>query len=111
MMNATALGVLLVCVCVLIEGFAQVALKISAEKPARRILWAAAGVALFLASAVAYTGALRFLNVSVAYAIESLGFVSVTLLSNWLLREHVTLVRWLGVALIFAGTGMVVAQA
>lgn len=110
-MSGTTLGVLLVCVCALSEGFAQVALKISAAGPAQRYFWIAAGVGFFLVSAVVYSGALRFLNVSVAYAIESLGHVSVTVLSQWLLHERVTPVRWLGVVLIFVGTSLIVAQA
>ena len=69
------------------------------------------GVALFLVRAVAYSEALRYLNVSIAYAVDALSFVAVTVLSLWLLREHVTPIRWLGVALIMLGIGMIVAQA
>jgi drug/metabolite transporter (DMT)-like permease len=110
-MTTTAAGVLLVSLCALIEGFAQLAFKMSASVPARRALWIAAGVALFLVRAVAYSQALRYLNVSIAYAVDALSFVAVTVLSLWLLREHVTTIRWAGVALIMIGIGMIVAQA
>lgn len=110
-MTTTVAGVLLVSLCALIEGFAQLAFKMSASVPARRALWIGAGVALFLVRAVAYSQALRYLNVSIAYAVDALSFVAVTVLSLWLLREHVTSIRWVGVALIMIGIGMIVAQA
>jgi multidrug transporter EmrE-like cation transporter len=110
-MTATGTGVLLVCVCGVIEGFAQIALKISALASRRRIIWIAAGVALFLVRAVAYSAALRYLNVNVAYAVDALSFVAVAVLSKWLLDEHVTPIRWLGIALICAGIGLIVAEA
>lgn len=110
-MTATATGVLLVCVCGVIEGFAQIALKISASASARRIAWIAGGVALFMVRAVAYSAALRYLNVNVAYAVDALSFVAVAVLSKWLLGEHVTPIRWLGIALICVGIGLIVAEA
>jgi drug/metabolite transporter (DMT)-like permease len=110
-MTTTVAGVLLVSLCALIEGFGQLAFKMSASAPARRAAWIAGGVALFLVRAVAYSEALRYLNVSIAYAVDALSFVAVTVLSLWLLRERVTPIRWLGVALIMLGIGMIVAQA
>jgi undecaprenyl phosphate-alpha-L-ara4N flippase subunit ArnE len=92
------------------EGFAQIALKLSGEPSRRRFIWLSVSVALFLVAAVIYSGALRVLNVSVAYALDALGFVSVVVLSQLLLREHVSPVRWLGVVLIFIGTSLIVIQ-
>jgi len=110
-MSGTATGVLLVCACGVIEGFAQIALKLSAEQAARRIAWIAGGVGLFMVRAVAYSAALRYLNVNVAYAVDALSFVAVAILSKWLLGEHVSPIRWLGIVLICVGIGMIVAQA
>ena len=110
-MSATALGVLLVCACALIEGFAQVALKLSAAAPAHRFSWIAAGVSLFLISALAYSIALRFLAVGVAFAVDSLGLVSIALTSMWILREKVTTIRWVGICLIVVGVTLVAAPA
>ncbi len=112
-MSATALGVLLVCACAFIEGFAQVALKLSASAaaPAHRFSWIAAGVCLFLISALAYSIALRFLAVGVAFAVDSLGLVSIALTSMWILREKVTTIRWVGICLIVVGVTLVAAQA
>jgi multidrug transporter EmrE-like cation transporter len=109
-MSATAMGFVLIGLCALIEGFAQIALKISAAAQARKVPLISAGVGLFVVSAVLYSNALRFLNISVAYAVESLGFVSVAILSQWLLRERVTGIRWIGIALIMTGTALIVAQ-
>jgi multidrug transporter EmrE-like cation transporter len=110
-MSTTTFGVLLMCLCVTIEGFAQISLKLSAKAPRRRVLWLAASVVLFVLAALIYSGALRVLNVSVAYALDALGFVAVAALSQILLRERIAPIRWLGIVLIFFGTSLIVTQA
>ena len=62
-------------------------------------------------SVLLYSGALRFLAVSTAFPLTSLSFVMVTLLSRWMLGEHVTPLRWAGVGLILIGTSLIVAEA
>jgi multidrug transporter EmrE-like cation transporter len=106
-MTPTAFGILLVVTCALLEGFAQIALKLSAVATARRILWLVLGIGLFVIEIVVYSGALRLLEVSIAYAINSLDFVAVTLLSWWFLGEVVTKIRWIGVTLILIGTALI----
>lgn len=110
-MTLTAIGVLLVVFCTVIEGFGQVFLKKSALAGGTVRLWFGLGVALFVAEALLYTGALRLLAVSTAYPIGSLSFVAVTVLSHWLLRERITPARWIGVALILVGAGLVASRA
>lgn len=110
-MSATAAGVLLVSLCALIEGFGQLAFKMSASIPSRRALWIGGGVGLFIVRAVAYSEALRYLNVSIAYAVDALSFVAVAVLSLWLLHERISVIRWVGIGLIMVGIGMIVAQA
>jgi len=110
-MSATIVGILLICICAATEGFAQISLKLSAEPMRRRVVWLAVSVALFVLTAVVYSGALRVLNVSVAYALDALGFVSVAVLSQVLLRERVSPIRWFGIALIVIGTSLIVTQA
>ena len=110
-MSAATFGVLLMGVCVTFEGFAQISLKLSARAPHRRALWLAASLALFVVAAVIYSGALRVLNVSVAYALDALGFVSVAALSQVLLRERIAPIRWLGIVLIVIGASLIVTQA
>jgi len=110
-MSPTALGVLLVVVSTMVEGFGQTFLKKSALDAARRNHWIVLGVAVLIVEVLLYSGALRFLAVSTAFPITSLSFVMVTLLSHWLLGERVTPLRWAGVGLILIGTSLIVAQA
>jgi uncharacterized membrane protein len=110
-MSGTGVGILLVCLCAIIEAFAQVALKISAAGRMRRLLWISSGIGLFVVRALVYSAALRFLNVSVAFALDTLSLVTITLLSMWVLREQVTPIRWVGIGLIAVGASLVAAQA
>jgi undecaprenyl phosphate-alpha-L-ara4N flippase subunit ArnE len=110
-MTLTAAGILLVVLCTVIEGFAQVFLKKSANPGGTLRLWLALGTGLFVVEALIYTGALRLLDVSTAYPIGSLSFVAVTVLSHWLLKERITAERWVGVGLIIAGATLVAARA
>lgn len=110
-MSETAAGVLLVVLCAIIEGFAQVFLKKSALAALRWRFWVALGVAFFILEALLYTKALRFLDVSTAFPMGSLSFVVVAILSQWLLKERVTRMRWIGVCLILVGVGLVMARA
>ena len=110
-MSPTALGVLLVVVSTMVEGFGQTFLKKSALDVARRRHWILLGVAVLIVEVLLYSGALRFLAVSTAFPITSLSFVMVTLLSHWLLGEKVTPLRWAGVGLILIGASLIVAQA
>lgn len=110
-MTETALGVCLVILCTMIEGFAQLFLKKSSLVAVGKRQWAALGVTLFVFEALLYTGALQFLDVSTAYPIGSLSFVAVTVLSRLALGETVSRKRWFGVCLIIIGAGLVVARA
>ena len=65
---------------------------------------------LFVFEALFYTAALQRLDVSTAYPLGALSFVSVTLFSRWLLKETVDRKRWIGLALIVCGAALVVVQ-
>lgn len=110
-MSAVTLGVLLVLLSGVIEGVAQVCFKKAAMAAGRRRGWIGAGIALFVAQALLYTGALDLVELSTAFPILSIGFVVVTVLSRGLLREPVTRERWIGVALIMAGVALLGAHA
>ena len=111
MIGQATLGVLLVVVCALLEGVAQVFLKKSVLRAVGWYLWISLGVVLLLVEKVIYSEALLFLDVGAAYAISSLNLISVTFLSRCLLREKVTRMRWIGVCLIFIGVSLVAARA
>ena len=106
-MTHAALGILLVVLSSLIEGFGEIFLKKSRLQRRRKIFWVLLGVSVFIVQMSAYTAALKFLDVGAAFAIASLSFVFVALLSKFLLREAVTPVKWLGIALIVAGTSLI----
>jgi drug/metabolite transporter (DMT)-like permease len=110
MMGQTTIGVLLVVVCALLEGVAQVFLKKSVLGAVRWYVWISFGIAILLIEKVIYSQALLFLDVGAAYAIGSLNLISVTLISRCLLREKVTRMRWIGVCLIFIGVSLVAAR-
>ena len=110
-MSQTMAGVLLVVLCSIIEGVAQVFFKKSALVTNRKQLWIGAGGALFILQAVIYTGALQFVEVSTAFPIGSIGFVVVAILSQQMLNEPVTGTRWIGVGLIVIGVSLLAAHA
>ena len=109
-MGQTAIGVLLVVICTLLEGIGQVFLKKSVLGVVRWYLWISFGCMIMALEAAIYTKALLFLNVGAAYAISSLNLISTTLMSRCLLGEKVTRMRWVGVCLIFIGVSLVVAR-
>ena len=110
-MSDTAIGVLLVVISTMVEGFGQVFLKKSAIDPQRRRAWILVGVAILIVEVVLYSAALRFLAVSTAFPLTSLSFVMVTVLSRFMLGEVIAPRRWIGVALILLGTTFIVAHA
>lgn len=109
-MTNTAIGTLLVVFCAVLEGFGQVFLKRSVLPAFRWSLWGSLGVAVLSLEALAYTKALVYLDIGKAYTISSLNLIAVALFSQWLLREKVTRVRWLGIFLIFSGVGLVMTR-
>ena len=110
-MTFAVAGVLLVILCSVIEGVAQVFFKKSALVARGKAAWVWAGVALFIVQALIYTGALQFVEVSTAFPIGSIGFVIVAILSQRLLNEPVTRSRWVGIGLIVAGVGLLAVSA
>ncbi len=58
-------------------------------------------------SSLLYLTAISKLDLSVAYPMLGLGYVAVVLVSWLFLREPVTALRWVGVALIISGVWLV----
>ncbi len=114
-------GIFVLIAAVTVESFAQLFLKIGAaggsgvlSRPRHQAGglashlsargWVLFGVAAFLVEIALYTAALHFLDLSVAFPLDSLCFVGVAILSKLFLGETVGRIRWLGVACILAGT-------
>jgi drug/metabolite transporter (DMT)-like permease len=69
--------------------------------------WVAGGTALLICFLAAYMSALSWADLTYVLPATSLGYVVVALLSQFMLGEHVTLTRWMGILLITAGVGFV----
>ncbi len=124
-MKAWPIGLVVLVAAMAVESLAQLLLKIGAAggsgilrptlrgmidrflPPDAARVWIVLGVLAYGLEILLYTFALRHLDVSVAFPLGSLCFVGVALLSRLLLGEAVGRVRWLGIGLILAGTGLV----
>ena len=110
-MTRAWLGIGLVVICAVIEGAAQVSWKLSSRGGPRRPVWIAAGVLFYAIEIALYTRALTLIDVSIAFAMGSLSFVAVALLSRVVLKEHISPLRAGGLLLILCGVALMGGQA
>jgi len=61
------------------------------------------GLLLYAVSAFLWLGALSILDVSYMYPLLSLAYVITAMFAFVLLKENITLFRWVGIALVVAG--------
>jgi len=101
--SATSLGVLYVVICAFIEALAQIAWKRSANNLTRKKRWIFVGALAYAIEVPLYTLALTIVDVTVAFAVSSISFVFVALLSRVLLNETLNFVRALGLIFILGG--------
>jgi drug/metabolite transporter (DMT)-like permease len=69
--------------------------------------WVTVGILLLLAFFATYTTALSWADLTYVLPATSLGYVLLALVARFLLHEHVSPLRWLGIALITGGVGFV----
>lgn len=69
--------------------------------------WILGGIAMLLAFFASYLSALSWADLTYVLPATSLGNVVIALLSKFWLHEHISLSRWIGIALITAGVGFV----
>ena len=69
--------------------------------------WVAVGILLLLAFFATYMTALSWADLTYVLPATSLGYVLLALIARFLLHEHVSPLRWLGIALITGGVGFV----
>ena len=110
-MSRTVLGLCLILVCAVIEGLAQISWKTASVQPERSRLWIAVGVVAYGMEIALYTLALTLVDVSVAFAMGSLSFVSVAILSRLLLGEKISWMRGAGLLLILSGVALMGGEA
>ena len=71
--------------------------------------YVAFGIVLLSGFFITYTNALSWADLTYVLPASSLGYVLLALIAKFLLHEHVSVSRWLGIALISAGVGFVAA--
>ena len=69
--------------------------------------WVAIGILLLLAFFATYMTALSWADLTYVLPATSLGYVILALAARFVLHEHVSPMRWLGIALITSGVGFV----
>ena len=69
--------------------------------------WVAAGILLLLAFFATYMMALSWADLTYVLPATSLGYVLLALVARFLLHEHVSPLRWFGIALITSGVGFI----
>ena len=117
-MSSYLLGMICVLADICLNAFGQLCFKQASEHPAGvhpialiqhcwRNKWILLGAVCFFTEVGVWTGALRMLPLSVAFPIGSLCFVLVALFSRLILKERVSISRWIGVALILIGVALI----
>jgi uncharacterized membrane protein len=105
------LGILFVVISAFIEGGAHTAFKLAVHHEGKRYaLWMTAGIVAFLFSMAFYTGALKALDVVVAYPLDALNFAFVALFARYCLKEEISRRRWMGILLIAMGAALAIPQ-
>jgi uncharacterized membrane protein len=69
--------------------------------------WVAIGIIFLLAFFATYMTALSWADLTYVLPATSLGYVLLALVARFLLHEHVSPLRWLGIALITGGVGFI----
>jgi len=69
--------------------------------------WVAVGVSLLILWLLSHMALLSWADLSYVLPVTSIAYVLVALVGRFLLHEHVSVTRWLGVTLIMAGVALV----
>src|SRR5229473_5191151 len=69
--------------------------------------WVALGILFLLGFFAAYMTALSWADLTYVLPATSLGYVLLALVARFVLHEHVSPTRWLGIVLISSGVGFV----
>jgi drug/metabolite transporter (DMT)-like permease len=69
--------------------------------------WVALGILFLLAFFATYTTALSWADLTYVMPATALGYVLLALVARFVLHEHISRLRWLGIVLITSGVGFV----
>ena len=86
--------------------------NVSLRHPAELFLaitnpWVGLGIVLLLAFFASYMTALSWADLTYVLPASSLGYVLLALIARFVLHEHVSVTRWMGIALVSSGVGFV----
>jgi drug/metabolite transporter (DMT)-like permease len=71
--------------------------------------WVGLGIVFLLGFFASYMSALSWADLTYVLPASSLGYVLLALIARFALHERVSLMRWLGIALVSSGVGFVTA--
>lgn len=94
-------------VSTLLSAVGQLLFKYSFKIPAMFVTLLAAGILIYIVSTSLYLFALAKSHLSWAYSLSGLTNIFTVILAIVFLKEHVSLMLWVGVFLIVAGTVLV----
>lgn len=69
--------------------------------------WVAIGILFLLAFFATYTNALSWADLTYVMPATALGYVLLALVARFVLHEHISPLRWIGIVLITSGVGFV----
>ncbi len=69
--------------------------------------WVALGILLLLAFFASYMNALSWADLTYVLPATSLGYVLLAFVAKFVLHEHISVLRWLGIVFISGGVGFV----
>jgi drug/metabolite transporter (DMT)-like permease len=69
--------------------------------------WVAIGILFLLGFFATYTNALSWADLTYVMPATALGYVLLALVARFVLHEHISPLRWIGIVLITAGVGFV----
>ncbi len=93
--------------CVGVETAQQVAFSLAGSRPQQRFSWLAFGISLHLVLVGLWCQLLTILPLGVALPLSGASYLTVTFVSQALLKERVNQQRWIGVASIAIGFALI----
>lgn len=69
--------------------------------------WVALGIGLLMVFYISYLASLSWADLSYIMPATTMGYVLTALLAHFMLGEHVSITRWIGIFMIAAGVGFI----
>jgi drug/metabolite transporter (DMT)-like permease len=70
--------------------------------------WIVAGIVVYALATVVWIYLLSKMPISLLYPLQSLAYVTTVFVAIYVFHEHVSVYRWIGVAIILVGAGFIV---